>query len=77
MGAGNGTDFLNSDFPMWAAGGVATFAIYRAFVVRVLLLQKRPYEIHTARASLVLFPFHVAAVIVSTSPHVTTPRNGV
>eukprot|EP00752_Nemacystus_decipiens_P003516 g3244.t1 len=32
MGAGNDADFLNSDFPMWAAGGVGVFAVYRAFV---------------------------------------------
>eukprot|EP00903_Cladosiphon_okamuranus_P014112 g13117.t1 len=32
MGVGNGVDFLNSDFPMWAAGGVALFAAYRAYV---------------------------------------------
>lgn len=47
MGAGNGTDFLNSDFPMWAAGGVAAFAVYRAFVVSILL-QKQRYEIQHA-----------------------------
>ena len=35
MGAGNGTDFLNSDFPIWAAGGVGVFAVYRAYVVSV------------------------------------------
>lgn len=33
MGAGNDTDFLNSDFPMYAAGGVTLFIIHRAFVV--------------------------------------------
>ncbi len=33
MGADNGTDFLNSDFPMYAAGGVVIFCGYRAYVV--------------------------------------------
>lgn len=33
MGAEYGTDFLNSDFPMYAAGGVAIFCVYRAYVV--------------------------------------------
>lgn len=28
-------DFLNSDFPMYAAGGVALYAVYRAYVVGV------------------------------------------
>lgn len=37
MGAGNDTDFLNSDFPMWAAGGVCAFAVYRAYMVRISL----------------------------------------
>ncbi|CBJ26224.1 expressed unknown protein [Ectocarpus siliculosus] len=34
MGARNETDFLNSDFPMYAAGGVTLFIIYRAFVTK-------------------------------------------
>lgn len=33
MGSGNGNDFLNSDFPMYAAAGVGLFGVYRAFVV--------------------------------------------
>lgn len=33
MGSGNGNDFLNSDFPMYAAAGVCLFGAYRAFVV--------------------------------------------
>jgi len=43
MGADNGTDFLNSDFPMYAAGGVAFFCGYRAYVVSNLVCwEKRP-----------------------------------
>ena len=34
MGSGNGNDFLNSDFPMYAAAGVGLYGVYRAFVVR-------------------------------------------
>lgn len=37
MGAENDTDFLNSGFPMWAAGGVGVFAAYRAYMVSILL----------------------------------------
>lgn len=33
MVAATGTDFLNSDFPMYAAGGVALSILYRAYVV--------------------------------------------
>lgn len=32
MGSDNGNDFLNSDFPMYAAAGVGLFGVYRAFV---------------------------------------------
>lgn len=47
MGAGNDTDFLNSDFPMYAAGGVALFIIYRAFVVSLFRVQ-HALLLHTA-----------------------------
>lgn len=36
MGAVAGTDFLNSDFPMYAAGAVVVAILYRAYVVSLI-----------------------------------------
>lgn len=43
MGSSNDNDFLNSDFPMYAAAGVGLFGVYRALVVS--------YVGHTCRLS--------------------------